>query len=441
MSVLPVGFGASGPDTGDITKSLRFRASGSTYMSRIFGTPTSGTIWTFSAWVKRAQLGALQYIFSSGTSGSDESNIYITAADKLQVYNYPGSNTLERITTQVFRDVSSHFHLVVASNGSTSFTIYINGVAITAFDTSTGTNATAWKWANGYSVNIGRRWNATGYLDGYLSRICFVDGQALTPSSFGYLNTEINEWVTLSRSACKAVVDAGGTNSFMLDFEDGTSLTTLGNDYSAKNNDWTLTNHSLTAGVTYDWMEDRPGNSFPIANPLYNGGYGAAVACSNANLTITTTNASATWLTNAYLPTTGKYYFEFKFSAIFNIAGCSISTRGYWSNATYDGAVAYGASYTTAHTIGCAVDIDSSTLEWFKDNVSQGVQSSVISAGAVVAFAAVSGAGTTTLNLNFGQRPPRDRADHLHLHTPHRLPRFMPAKSPRRRGEESEEAF
>ena len=40
-----------------LTRSLRFRASATAYLNRTFGTPTSTTIWTWSAWVKRGGLG------------------------------------------------------------------------------------------------------------------------------------------------------------------------------------------------------------------------------------------------------------------------------------------------------------------------------------------------------------------------------------------------
>ena len=244
--------GSSGVDTGDITKSLRFRAIGSTYMSRTFGTPTAATTWTFSLWVKRGTLSTSQDILWA--TGSE---FYFASDDTLRLY----ATAADRITTTAkFRDPSSWLHIVL-SNNANAITLYVNNQSVGTYTGSTTFNTAI-------AHNFGRNGGGSGYLDGYGARVCWVDNAALTPSSFGYLNTEINEWVTLSRSACKAVVDAGGTNSFMLDFEDGTSLTTLGNDYSAKNNDWTLNNHSLTAGVTYDWMEDRPGNSYAVWTPL-----------------------------------------------------------------------------------------------------------------------------------------------------------------------------
>lgn len=302
MSVLSVGFGDSASvDTGDITKSLRFRASGSTYMSRTPAGAGNLRKWTYSFWVK---LGATPQVLQPAflnAGGASASRTELTIGEaggglyQLEFYQRNGGGGVARVNTvALFRDPTSHAHVMFVYDSDNATTadrviIYVNGVR-QSVNTPVPTPINTDSFINSaIAHNIGRGVN-TQHFDGYLSRICFVDGQALTPSSFGYQNTEINEWVTLSRSACKAVVDAGGTNSFMLDFEDGTSLTTLGNDYSTKNNDWTLTNHSLTAGVTYDWMEDRPGNSYAVLNPLYP----SAANITNGNLSSGTTAARAT---------------------------------------------------------------------------------------------------------------------------------------------------
>ena len=302
MSILPVGFGASGYDVGDIGHSLRFRAAGSTYMSKTPGSAGNLKTWTISMWVKRGSLSSASHaLFGTGANNTNDTICYFGpggSGDTLDIIVRATSVIQGRLTTtQVYRDPTAYIHVLFAydspqATASERMKLYINGVRITAFTTETQpAQNTDSLWNTARTLYLGRmRDDAPNYLDGYLSRIAFVDGQALTPTSFGYLNTETNAWVTKSASACKAVVDAGGTNSFMLDFEDGTSLTTLGNDYSAKNNDWTLTNHSLTAGVNYDWMEDRPGNSYAVLNPLYP----SAANITNGNLSSGTTAARAT---------------------------------------------------------------------------------------------------------------------------------------------------
>lgn len=266
----------SGEDVGDIGHSLRFRSSASAYLNRTFGSPTSNSVFTLSLWVKRGGLTGTFRLFGASTStyltfnSSDQLNLTLNGASACT-------------STAVFRDPTAHYHVVYQQNGSAQ-TLYVNGVSV-----ATGTTAAA-IFNTAIAHQLGAA-NTSNYLDGYLSRVCFVDGTALTPSSFGYFNTEINEWVSKSQSQVKAVVDAGGTNSFMLDFDDGTSLTTLGYDKSSKGNNWTCNNISLTAGVTYDWMLDVPGNSYCTLNPLIP----SAANLTNGNLSSGTTAARGTF--------------------------------------------------------------------------------------------------------------------------------------------------
>jgi hypothetical protein len=283
--------GAGGIDTGDIANSLRFRSAASAYLSRTFGAPTNNKIFTWSGWVKRGLLTSGNPALFCAPSTTDE--LIFTSGDKIQYYNNAtsGSNLL---TTQLFRDPTSHMHIVLAvdttqATASDRVKLYCNGVQITSFGTA---SYPALNYVNGFNSAVSHQiGKATGvnYLDGYLSRVCFVDGQALTPSSFGYLNTDINEWVSKTQSEVKAVVDAGGANSFMLDFDDATSLTTLGYDKSTKGNNWALNNISLTAGVTYDHMLDVPGNSFATLNPL-----------DAKNITLADGNLKATYATASW---------------------------------------------------------------------------------------------------------------------------------------------
>lgn len=285
-------------DTGDIGHSLRCRSAASAYLSRTStGTVTAQDVWTFSCFVKRGKLGVAQVVFSGETAGNS-GQIYFLADNTLGYSGLDegvGGVFGSIYTTAVFRDPTAALHVVVNFDGSRTATdrirLFVNGVQYT-YNISATITATQYLNAASSTQVLGNgQYNApSDYLDGYLSRVCFVDGTALTPSSFGYLNTEINEWVTKSQSAVKAVVDAGGTNSFMLDFDDATSLTTLGYDKSSKGNNWTLNNFSLTAGTTYDHMLDVPGNSYATLNPSYP----SAANITNGNLSSGTTAARGT---------------------------------------------------------------------------------------------------------------------------------------------------
>jgi hypothetical protein len=109
------------------------------------------------------------------------------------------------------------------------------------------------------------------FFDGYLAEINFIDGQALTPNSFGTFNS-YGVWQPITYGG------SYGTNGFYLPFSNNASTTTLGYDFSPNGNNWTTNNISLTAGATYDSMTDVPtltsataANYCVYANPLWVG--------------------------------------------------------------------------------------------------------------------------------------------------------------------------
>lgn len=407
----------SGEDVGDISHSLRFR--GSQYLSRTFGTPTNNLKWTVSTWVKLSSLSSNQTIFSRYESGSNFMRCDF-ASNSLRLYQYNSAITILIQESPVRRDTSSWLHVVVSydsanATDSERIKFYVNNVASTSFISNTAptlNRASIWNVNGGVTHQIGGI-NGGGDSDGYQSRVCFVDGQALTPSSFGYFNTNINEWVSNSQSQVKAVVDAGGTNSFMLDFDDGTSTTTLGYDKSSKGNNWTCNNISLTAGSTYDWMLDVPGNSYATLNPLDRTLTGGAWSDGNLTFSYSTTGTDNRATIGA---TNGKYVAQVLVTAIsgnINVGlfgtnepqGSTSARILYRSNGdkVINGAVsAYGASYTVNDVIRIEADYDSGSVEFFKNNVSQGSLSHTLSGG--YSFAHTNGAGTTT-KWNFGQQP------------------------------------
>jgi hypothetical protein len=299
MSLLPIGIGTTGGY--EIGKSLRFRASASAYLSRTPASAGNRKTFTFSAWVKRGALdgGRMSGIFQGYIDTDNAWRIDFDGSDKLFVGNSVAGISTVIFATPVFRDPSAHFHLLVSvdttqATASNRTVIYINGVAQSVTGSYVAQN-TDLLVNYGIAHYIGNDATAAGRtLDGYLSEINFIDGQALTPSSFGETSAT-GSWVP------KAYTGTYGTNGFYLPFDVGTSLTTLAQDRSGNGNNWTTTNVSLTAGSTYDWMDDTPTNNFATLNPLLAG----TSSLTNGNLT----SAGAT-LAPTILPTSGTWYLE-----------------------------------------------------------------------------------------------------------------------------------
>lgn len=433
-----------------ISNSLRFQSASSQYATRTFATSgTSNTIKTFSFWVKRGSLGSRQSMFG-GYDGSSGNNFQIEweSTDTLQLF-FGGAAAYEVTTTQVFRDPSAWYHIVATfdttqATASNRYKLYVNGTQVTAFGTANypPQNSTVQFGLNNGNNRIGTWWNAsTAMLDGYLTEVNFIDGQALTPSSFGETNTLTGQWVA------KKYTGTYGTNGFYLPFSNGTSTTTLGADSSGNGNNWTLTNFTRSAGVSDCWMYDVPsGNGSPSATqPSSNyavlqapmGNSAGSTTISNANLKATL-GGSGIWrsVAGTIAPSSGKWYAEFSqpsgtanmmvgvstLSAnIFNVNAFYGITSDSWSYYLANGqkytnnvGSAYGTAGVVGDVIGIAVDLDNGAVYFSKNGtwVNSGDPTSGASkTGAAWSittgreyYIGVANASATPNDVNFGQR-------------------------------------
>ena len=400
-----------------IEDSLRFNDNDSAYLSRTPATASNRKTWTWSGWVKRGLLADRQGLFSAGLiSGTyNYHTIHFDSNDKLNVVYYPNTTSTTLITTQVFRDPSAWYHIVVAwdttqATASNRVKVYVNGAQVTAFGTATYSSQNTDGFINSTAYNsgvhlIGRFTpNDTAYFDGYMAEVNFVDGQALTPDDFGEINEDTGEWSPIEYEGTY------GTNGFYLPF-DGNA-----NDSSGNGNNWTENNLAST-----DYMISTPTNSFSVLNPL--SGFGGGTF-SEGNLSLNTTPAGNNVSTIAV--SSGKWYFEgrvkldnFYAVGITNEAGVTFSSSisasgsnsvGYWSGGgIYDqgGLVATVASYGTADVASAAIDMDTGNVKFYKNNVLVYTYTFGVSGAGITfdtLFAAVNGGGgaSRSVDVNFG---------------------------------------
>ena len=229
--------GQGGSSSYEISRSLRFNSGDSSHLVRTPSSAGNRTTWSWSGWIKRSKLGVSQFLFNATDHSSTTTVAYFKADDTLEFYDYQSAAyTTQLVTSQVFRDVSSWFHLVIAwdttqATASDRVKIYINGSQVSAFGTSTyPSQNTQSRWNNNVIHDIGQD-NNNNFLDGYLAEVHFIDGQALTATDFGEYDSN-NVWQP------KEFTGSHGTNGFHLDFSDTSDL---GNDAAGSNN-WTPNN-------------------------------------------------------------------------------------------------------------------------------------------------------------------------------------------------------
>jgi len=132
--------GASGQGGGyTLDNSLRFRASASAYLSRTPASAGDRKTWTWSAWVKRGNLGSYYNLMAAGPTATTRNGIIFWNTNTLRFFNQAGFSVE---TTQLFRDTSAWYHIIVAvdttqATASNRVKVYINGEQVTSFSIAT----------------------------------------------------------------------------------------------------------------------------------------------------------------------------------------------------------------------------------------------------------------------------------------------------------------
>ena len=215
-------------DTYQISKSLRFNSGDSAYLSRYPSVAGNRKTWTWSGWVKKAKNGTVQQLFNR-TDLTNYTYVYFLNDDTIQFLDsQTGSagSTSYLTTSAVFKDPSVWYHIVFAldttqTTNTNRVKLYVNGVQLTAYNSISWPNQDNQLQINTTnSHSIGSTMGNQQFLDGYLAEVNFVDGQALTPSSFGTRDINTYLWKP------KVYTGTYGTNGFYLPFSDSSSTTT-----------------------------------------------------------------------------------------------------------------------------------------------------------------------------------------------------------------------
>jgi hypothetical protein len=439
--------GASGAAAAgfQIDRSLRFNDDDSAYLSKVFASAGDRKKWTWSGWAKRSTAdNTTNLLFYAETSASAYTQIG-WSGDNFQLnIAYSASSFAYIRAAAESRDVSAWAHYVVVYDSANATStdrmiLYINGTRVTDFQTSSFPTQDALSPLNANTTHyIGTRKNVNQYFDGYLAEVHFVDGQALAPTDFGESDADTGVWNPIQYSGTH------GTNGFYLDFSDNTSTTTIGEDSSGNGNDFTAANISVTAGADNDSLIDTPmnyeassgnnGGNYATFNPV-GSEQNANAPLVNGNLEFATSGYTSTC--NTFVSTiavsSGKWYFEGESTN--NNGQCAIgiiaarfveetSNNGKLFGQFSDGyayeadggnksnnntSTAYGSAWRSpGNIVGCAFDADNGTLEFFVNNVSQGVAFSSIPQGSyylAIGVSKGSSASNQGMICTFGQRP------------------------------------
>jgi hypothetical protein len=373
-------------DTVTIGQSLRFEDN-----HHFDRTATAGnqSTWTFSAWIKRAELGTVQYIWTPhvGGDGSNESAFRFTADDTINIYD-SGATRGQVTTTRKFKDVSSWMHLVVVldltdSTAADRVKIYVNGeLQDKTINNAIGTSVWGWN-ANGQNHRLGGyALNTTSNLVGYMAEVNFIDGTALDPTYFGQVGAN-GYWIPKTISGLTY-----GANGFRMTFQNSSYL-----NYDYQTSDRSTTNdfNSPTGLAATDLVTDSPTQNFTVLDSNYINSQTQTFAAGNLDFSSsqTSTNPAAV---SAFAVNTGKWYWEVLIRADAGSTSIGIASKPnvlqsdpyalYVDDDAYqymtDGTLrngsftsSYGDAWTTGDIIGVALDLDAGAVYFYKNGTIQ----------------------------------------------------------------------
>jgi hypothetical protein len=375
MSVAKKILMGSGATDYEIDQSAMFDLGNTVYLHRTPGSAGNRDRWTFSCWIKRSEISvsAETALFGSYTDANNRDVLRFKSSDELEFQNVSGGTTYSKKSDAKYRDPGAWYHVVAVYDSANStadyrIRLYINGSEITdstGTDPASGTDSSI---NNNVAHYIGARssdGNPSLYWVGYMAEVHFVDGSALTPSSFGKTDSDTGEWVPKQASVTY------GTNGFYLKFVSGAT----GTDSSGEGNNFTTVD--LDA---YDIMPDTPTNNFATLNFLDTG----PGNFHQGGLRLQTTNHNDTASTFKF-PSTGKWYFEIYCitAGAFYQGICPIrytGNVGNWDTSNLalradNGAKysyhsggwqsdSYGSAFGNGDIIQCAVDMDNGKIWW-----------------------------------------------------------------------------
>jgi hypothetical protein len=421
---MPLILGANSLTGGyEVDNSLRFNSGSSDYLSKTFGIAGNRQIFTISFWFKKVTTGVSNGILINGqNTGNDDFSIYNNTNDKIQIFSWNASSEQFTLsTTQVLRDVSAWYHMVVAcdttqATASNRVKLYLNGSQITSFDTANYPSLNAnlnYNTTDPYW--IGRSYGST-YNNKYLSEFYSIDGQALDPTSFGEFDEDSGIWKSI------AYTGTYGTNGFFLEFKDSSAL---GDDTSGEGNDFTVNN--LTS---IDQTTDTPTNNFATLNPLnYTS---SAVTYTQGNLLA---DFPAAWIASLgnFGVSSGKWFWEAKVisgnnnnlfygvgvenidldSTPYTQTGviCQLINGDRYIDGSYTGSAA--ETLTNGDILGVALDLDSGTktVKFYKNGTlltsssTINLTSNFNNVFVFPFFAGNSGSANSDWEVNFGNPP------------------------------------
>ena len=361
-----------------------------TKIGRTGTSSTNATKFTWSAWVKRANIGSDGMLYYNYLDGNNRGYLQFLSNDKLYYYDKDGGDEQANLTTTaVYRDPNAFYHICLIGDSTDGtqgdrIQLYVNGVRQTMTGTYPDQNDSL-----GTKVHTGTNYHVLGTNSdstsnpflGIMSHVHYVDGIDYPATTFGSTDATTGEW-KINASPSISTSDYGNNGYFVL--KDGNSVT----DQSGNSHNFTVTAGTLTK------TEDNPSNIFCTMNPLMNYSNGTPLFNLGNNRI---RGGGSAWLKSIGTlgNRTGKFYYEAKINTYYGdgrpvrigwdsidlprtgtttyYSGFNISSDGFIRGGVkgvdaYDpNATSLGGSFTGGDFLGFAIDLDNDLITCYKN--------------------------------------------------------------------------
>ena len=415
-------------DSGSISKSVLYNKADTAALTKTYSGEGNKTKFTISFWFKPTLVADYGILFGASTSNdawNATTGSYFYMSGYSIVFYSGGTNYFK--TSRTFEDTGKWYNFVCAIDTSESGTdkikVYVDGEQVTSFAIDARSSISGDLYIGDDVLHFIGGQPTTGttaaFWDGYFAEVNYLDGQALTPSTFGLTDTSTGRWIPKALTGITY-----GTNGVRLQFG---SPSALGDDTSGNTNDYSVANL-----VASDQRNDTPTNNLPTMRP-YNPSYSQTFSEGNLQHATTGSNTGYPVVSTLQPKGSGKFYAECRASDApggYNLTfGCFAAEdlHNYSSGGVYPGNANYGSglwvesnqyvrwngvtSYTNytpftfsaGDVIGLALDLDIGLLSFYDDDNSL-IGSITWDREKSACFGAVSNKAVTFI-WNFGDNP------------------------------------
>lgn len=416
--VMPVPTGAVAKTIG---QSIRFDEDDVMAFTKTYGAAGNRKTFTLSTGIKRTNVGVQAIpkvtevtVFAAGADVDNVTSFRFTSSGTLQLAHWDASVVTDNIVTKgEYNDTTAWMHVVLIvdttqATATDRVRIVVNGVDVTNTATANYPLQNAdFDIMSTEQHRIGRARDGADNFDGMMADLYFVDGQAVEATDFGEFDAN-GTWTM------KDYAGTFGTNGFHLDFFDSDDY---GHDSSGNGNDWTPSGFDKT-----DFIRDNPQDNCCVINALQ----------SSIGKNFLGGSLIATWgvglgsFHGTHGASSGKWVFESvsaTSTAGFAVGianeshkadeGRALSAVNQGKHYLYDEDgtkwisgtnTAYGDSYTTSDVIRVEFDLDNKTLEFFKNDTSQGQITITETSETWLPCFSRDGQVAQSVTANFGQR-------------------------------------